>query len=131
MHDLLRRYARDHAAAGPADSGRRAVERLLDYYQHTATRADALITFQTQPGPPLAAPAGRLADPDLQDKDQALEWARAERASLLACLDHVTRTGQHARVIALTAGIAGLLRRRGLGAESKGDAVQGKGVNST
>jgi tetratricopeptide (TPR) repeat protein/transcriptional regulator with XRE-family HTH domain len=113
MHDLLRRYARDHAAAGPADSSQRAVERLLDYYQYTAARADALITFQTQPGRALAAPAGPLAAPDLQNEDQALEWARAERASLLACLDETTRTGQHARVIALTAGVAGLLRLDG------------------
>ena len=42
-----------------------------------------------------------------------LAWARAKRASLLACLDHATGTGQHARVIALTAGVAGLLRRDG------------------
>jgi tetratricopeptide (TPR) repeat protein len=113
MHDLLRRYARDRAAAGPAVSSQRAVERLLDYYQYTAARADALIAFHTQPGPPPAVPAGLLAAPDLDDRDQALAWVRAERASLLACLDEVTRTGQHARVIALTAGIAGLLRQDG------------------
>jgi tetratricopeptide (TPR) repeat protein len=111
MHDLLRRYARDHAAA--AGSSQRAVERLLDYYQYTAARADALIALQTQPGPPLAAPTGLLVAPDLGDADQALAWARADRPSLLACLDDATRTGQHARVIALTAGIAGLLRRDG------------------
>ena len=113
MHDLLRRYARDHAATGPADSSQQAVERLLDYYQHTAARADALIARQTQPGPSLAAPAGLLAAPDLEDADQALAWARADRASLLACLDDATRTGQHARVIALTVGLAGLLQRDG------------------
>jgi tetratricopeptide (TPR) repeat protein/transcriptional regulator with XRE-family HTH domain len=111
MHDLLRRYARDHAAG--LSGSELAVERLLDYYQHTSTRADALIGFYTQPGPPPAAPAGLLAAPDLQDTDQALAWVRAERASLLACLDHATRAGQHARVIALTAGIAGLLHRDG------------------
>jgi tetratricopeptide (TPR) repeat protein len=110
MHDLLRRYARDRAAADPAVSGRRAVERLLDYYQYTAARADALIALHTQPGPPLIAPRGLLATPDLDNTDQALAWARADRASLLACLDEATRTGQHARAVALTAGIAALLR---------------------
>jgi len=35
MHDLLRRYARDHAAAHHADDTQRALERLLDYYQYT------------------------------------------------------------------------------------------------
>jgi hypothetical protein len=37
LHDLLRRYARDHAADLPGSE--QTVERLLDYYQHTATRA--------------------------------------------------------------------------------------------
>ena len=41
----------------------------------------------------------------------------AERATLLSCLDHATTIGQHARVIALTAGLASLLRRDGPGAE--------------
>jgi tetratricopeptide (TPR) repeat protein/transcriptional regulator with XRE-family HTH domain len=111
MHDLLRRYACDHAAGLLGIE--QAVERLLDYYQHTAARADALITVYTQPGPPPAAPAGPLAVPDLQDADQALAWARADRASMLACLDHVTHVGQHVRMVALTAGIAGLLRHDG------------------
>lgn len=111
LHDLLRRYARDHAA-GMSGSGQ-AVERLLDYYQHTAARADALITVYTQPGPPPPLPAELLAAPDLQDANQALAWVRADRASLLACLDAAARAGQDARVIALTAGIAGLLRLDG------------------
>ena len=111
MHDLLRRYARDRAAG--LSGSEQAVERLLDYYQHTAACADALIGFYTQPGPPPAAPAGLLTALDLQDTGQALAWVRAERASLLSCLDRVTRAGQHARVIALTAGVAGLLHRDG------------------
>jgi tetratricopeptide (TPR) repeat protein len=111
LHDLLRRYARDHAAG--LSGSEQAVERLLDYYQHTAARADTLIGFYTQSAPPPAAPAGLPAAPDLQDTAQALAWVRAERASLISCLDHVTRAGQHARVIALTAGIAGLLHRDG------------------
>ncbi len=44
---------------------------------------------------------------------RALAWARAERASLLACLDHATGTGEHARVVAFTAAIAALLGQDG------------------
>jgi tetratricopeptide (TPR) repeat protein/transcriptional regulator with XRE-family HTH domain len=113
MHDLLRRYARDHAAAGPAENARQALERLLDYYQYTAARADARLARQARPGPSPAAPAGLLAAPDLNDDSQALAWARADRASLLACLDHAAATGQHARVIALTAALAEFLRHDG------------------
>jgi tetratricopeptide (TPR) repeat protein len=113
MHDLLRRYARDHAAAlPPADAGA-ALDRLLDYYARAAARADALLARQTRPGHPAAVPAGLPALPELDGEDQALAWARAERASLLACLDHAAVGGQDARVVALTAGLAGLLRRDG------------------
>jgi tetratricopeptide (TPR) repeat protein len=111
MHDLLRRYARDHATTDP-DTGQ-ALDRLLDYYQHTAALAQDRLARQTRPGPPPAAPAAPPAAPDLEDSEQALAWARAERDNLLACLDNVTRTGQHARVTVLTAALAELLRRDG------------------
>jgi hypothetical protein len=58
------------------------------------------------------------AVPALAGQEQALAWARAERANLIACLDNATGTGQHARVIALTAGITGLLSHDGPWAEA-------------
>ena len=114
MHDLIREHAR--ALAGCLDPDRdreRAVTRLLDYYQHTATRADALTARRARPGPAVAQGAIPAAVPDLAGGEQALAWTRAERASLTACMDHATATDQHARVIALTAGLAGLLRHDG------------------
>jgi tetratricopeptide (TPR) repeat protein len=114
LHDLIREHARALAGRLDPDSDRdQATARLLDYYQNAAARADTLITRQTRTSPALAAAAVPAVIPDLADSEQALAWARAERASLLACLDYATRTGQHARVIALTAGLAGLLRSDG------------------
>jgi tetratricopeptide (TPR) repeat protein len=110
MHDLLRRYARDHAVVDP--DGEQALGRLLDYYQRTAALAQDLLARQTRPSPPPSTSALAVT-PTLEDAGQALAWARAERDSLLACLDHVTRAGQHARVTALTASLAELLRRDG------------------
>jgi tetratricopeptide (TPR) repeat protein/transcriptional regulator with XRE-family HTH domain len=114
LHDLIREHARALADRLDLDQDRDgATTRLLDYYQHTAARADALIARQARPA---LAPADRAipaAVPVLAGPEQALGWARAERASLLACLDHTAGTGQHARVIALTASLAGLLRRDG------------------
>jgi tetratricopeptide (TPR) repeat protein len=112
MHDLLRRYARDHAAT-PGGDAQQALDRLLDYYQHTAARAGSYLARRIRPAPALAPLPGPGAAPELNDESQALAWAHAERATLLACLDHATSTGQHARVIALTAALAGLLRREG------------------
>ncbi len=114
LHDLIREHAR--ALAGRLDPDRDrdgATTRLLDYYQHTAARADALIARQARPALACADSTIPAAVPDLAGREQALGWARAERASLLACLDHATGTGQHARVTALTAALAGLLRHDG------------------
>jgi tetratricopeptide (TPR) repeat protein/transcriptional regulator with XRE-family HTH domain len=119
LHDLIREHAR--ALAGRLDPGNdrdQATARLLDYYQDTAARADALITRQARPSPSAADGTIPAAVPALADREQALAWARAERASLLACLDYATSTGQHARVTALTAGLAGLLRSDGPWAEA-------------
>jgi tetratricopeptide (TPR) repeat protein len=114
MHDLIREHAR--ALAGrldPDNDQDRATVQLLDYYQHAAARADALIAYQARPAPASEVRPAPAVFPALADREQALAWARAERTSLLACLDHATSTGQHARVIALTAALAGLLRHDG------------------
>ncbi|HEV2252229.1 MAG TPA: tetratricopeptide repeat protein, partial [Streptosporangiaceae bacterium] len=119
LHDLLRAHARALAGRLDPDGDRdQATARLLDYYQHAATLADALIARQTRPALAPADGAVPAAVPDLAGREQALAWARAERAGLLACLDHATATGQHARVIALTAALAGLLRHDGPWAEA-------------
>jgi tetratricopeptide (TPR) repeat protein/transcriptional regulator with XRE-family HTH domain len=128
MHDLIREHARALSDHLDKDRDReQATARLLDYYQYTAARADALITRQTRPNLAPAGGAILAAIPVLADQEQALGWARAERASLVACLDHAADTGQHARVTALTAGIGGLLRRDGPWADAvtrHGAAIQ-------
>jgi tetratricopeptide (TPR) repeat protein/transcriptional regulator with XRE-family HTH domain len=116
MHDLIREHARTLTTRTdtPADRDT-AISRLLDYYQHAATRADALIAPHAHPATRGIVP---LAVPGLAGQEQALAWLRAERANVLSCLDHATATGQHTRVVALTAGLAGLLWRDGPWAEA-------------
>jgi tetratricopeptide (TPR) repeat protein/transcriptional regulator with XRE-family HTH domain len=117
LHDLIRAHACALADRLDPDGDRElATARLLDYYQHTAAFADALLARQARPA--AAARATPAAVPVLAGPVQALAWARAERASLLACLDQATGTGQHARIIALTAGIAALLTHDGPWAEA-------------
>lgn len=117
MHDLLRRYARDHATALPQSVREPATERLLDYYQHTATLAQDLLASQTRPVPAPATPRPAAA-PVLETAVQALAWARAERDNLLACLDQTIRTGLDTRVITLTAALGEILHRDGPWAEA-------------
>jgi tetratricopeptide (TPR) repeat protein/transcriptional regulator with XRE-family HTH domain len=114
MHDLLREHARALASRlDPDDDRDQAIGRLLDYYQHAAARADALLARRARTAHAPQAGTVPAAIPALADREQALTWARHERANLLACLDHATAAGQHARVIALTAGLVGLLRHDG------------------
>ena len=113
MHDLIRRYARDCGAADPAPDREQALDQLLDYYQYTAALVEARLASQARStaGPARLAPPGGL--PSLAGTAQALDWARAERSNLIACLGYATRTGQHARVVSLTAAMATLLRHDG------------------
>ena len=116
LHDLIREHARALAGRLDPDSDRdQAADRLLDYYQHTAAlTAEARLARQSRTKPaPAALTSPSAAVPDLPDQTRALSWARAERANLIACLDQATRTGQHARVVALTAAMAALLRYDG------------------
>jgi DNA-binding SARP family transcriptional activator/tetratricopeptide (TPR) repeat protein len=119
LHDLIREHARTLAVQhDPAGDRDQALARLLDYYTHTATLAEVHLARQTRPTPAPTLTAPPCAVPDLTDSTQALAWARAERVNLLACLDHATDVGQHARVVALTASLAGLLRHDGLWADA-------------
>jgi len=87
LHDLLREHARALTGRLDAHENRAtAVDRLLDYYQHTAAAANSHITRQLGPGP--TSDSGQPdSTPALTDQEQALAWARAERANLLNCLD--------------------------------------------
>jgi class 3 adenylate cyclase/tetratricopeptide (TPR) repeat protein len=119
LHDLLRAHARALAGRLDPDGDRdEAVGRLLDYYQHVGALADALLARQGRTVSAAPAATRPAAVPALADQEQALAWARAERANLLGCLDYATTTGQHARVIAFTAGLAALLRQDGPWAEA-------------
>ncbi len=111
LHDLIREHARALAARDDPAERDQAIEGLLDYYQHTATLAESHLARQSRTRSTTPAPSSDA--PDLPDSTRALAWARAERASLLACLDHATESGQQARVVALTAAVAALLRLDG------------------
>jgi len=112
FHDLIRQHARTLADMDDPSENEAASSRLLGYYEYVASRADARLARNTRPAvitpgePPGAVPV-------LADGDQALAWLRAERASLLACIAHAAQHAQHARVVALTAGLSSLLRTDG------------------
>ena len=114
MHDLIREHARLLAGRLDPESDREQVtRRLLDYYQRACAHAQALLARHAGTAATPAGGTAPAAIPVLASQEQALAWARAERSSLLACLDQATAAGQHARVIALTAGLTAVLRYDG------------------
>jgi hypothetical protein len=111
-HRLAPRFPDGQIFLPPADN-HAATGRLLDYYLRTADTAGGMLARQSRTRSSLAAPTPSPppVGPDLPDR--TLAWLRAERGNLLTCLDEVTLAGQHARVIALTTGLAALLRQDG------------------
>ena len=83
LHDLIREHARALAdRLDPAPDRDGATARLLDYYQHTAARANALITRQARPALDPADGAIPAAVPDLPARRR--RW-RGPRPSAPAC----------------------------------------------
>ena len=109
LHDLIRLHALALAEHDPAKDRQAALDRLLDYYQHTASRADALLANHARQGPTSRA---YTPVPVLHDQQAALAWLRVERPNLLAVLRYTT-VRAHQRTVALTAGLAALLRTDG------------------
>ncbi|CRK57683.1 transcriptional regulator, SARP family [Alloactinosynnema sp. L-07] len=82
MHDLLRLYAmevavRDESEFAIAD----ARQRLLDYFLHTAWRADELVVPQRYR---VAVPGATPISPPFHDHDGALAWLDAEHGNAVA-----------------------------------------------
>jgi DNA-binding SARP family transcriptional activator/tetratricopeptide (TPR) repeat protein len=104
MHDLLRAYAREVAAAETPEADRQAaLTRLFDYYLSTAAGAiDTLFPAERDRRPPIS----RAADPapPLTDPDAARGWLDAERETLVAVVVHMAAGGwpDHATRLAAT-----------------------------
>ncbi len=92
MHDLLRTYAREQAAATNDDCQcQQALTRMFDYYVSAAAAAmDILFPAETQRRPRIAPSAAVV--PDMPGEAAARAWLDRERANLVAvivnCLDH-------------------------------------------
>jgi DNA-binding SARP family transcriptional activator/tetratricopeptide (TPR) repeat protein len=114
LHDLLRAYAADLTHTTDPDEQRHAATgRILDHYLHTAHTATRLL-YPHRDDPPLLTPPQPGTTPEHPvDHGQALDWFTAERAVLLAAVDHAAATGfdTHAWQLAWTLEI--FLDRRG------------------
>jgi DNA-binding SARP family transcriptional activator len=89
MHDLLRLYAAEHVTARWPDADRRAaLRRVVDFYLHSAYRADRLINPHRTRVVELGAPVAGSQSLHFQTADAALGWFDTEYRCLLA-VQHV------------------------------------------
>jgi tetratricopeptide (TPR) repeat protein len=86
FHDLLRAYATELAdAQDDEEQRRRAGERMLDHYLHTAMRATRAISPNRE-RLAVADPGAGVVIEDLADLAQALRWCGSERCVLVAVI---------------------------------------------
>ncbi len=93
FHDLLRLHAAERAdAEETAEERAAAIHRLLDWYLHTADAAARLLNPERLR---LPLPASDPPPPVTQfdDHTQALAWLDAERANLVATVQHAAANG--------------------------------------
>ncbi|MFG3254881.1 BTAD domain-containing putative transcriptional regulator [Streptomyces sp. NPDC048172] len=92
LHDLLRVYAAERAAAqGPPEERRQALEQLMYWYLHTADSVYAHLAPRHRPLPLKPLPPG--CEPmTFASRDEALRWCETERPNLVATVDLAART---------------------------------------
>ncbi|MEV8441978.1 BTAD domain-containing putative transcriptional regulator [Actinosynnema sp. NPDC051121] len=94
MHDLVRAHATTLADDLPGGARRAALERVLDFYTHTAHAADRLLYPHRLPIP-LDPPGPGTRPHPLPDAPAALAWFDAEHANLLAARNTAAAVGRH------------------------------------
>jgi tetratricopeptide (TPR) repeat protein len=111
MHDLIREYA--GKVSNQLDHVERmaALQRLFDYYLVVAQTAGSRIAHTG--ATPAAEITSQLTVPELATQDAAVQWFRAERASLLACVDLADAEHRYPLVVNLASAMAGFMRHAG------------------
>ncbi len=91
FHDLIRGYAAARAARGdPEAEQRQAVARLLDYYLHTADRADRVLhPFRRRM--PVQVAHVPTAGPAVSTPEDAAAWLESEWRNMLQAACHAGR----------------------------------------
>jgi tetratricopeptide (TPR) repeat protein len=117
LHDLLRAYAAEQAAAAAPGDRQDALGRMFDHYLHAACAGSLLLN----PARPLftqSRPRPRVTPEPLATLDQAMAWFEAEYQVLAATVTLAERTGFYTYAWQLPWATADFLLRRGLWAEN-------------
>ncbi|MGY0233000.1 BTAD domain-containing putative transcriptional regulator [Longispora urticae] len=110
FHDLMREYAAGHGAADP--DATRSVERLFDWYLHSAAAADEHMAQTAGRMVPLPPPPASVTCPVFSDRTAALAWLDAEQANLLSVVHDACSRGAGLTALVLFDCISGFLHLR-------------------
>ena len=113
FHDLTRAHAANTAARDQTQSTRHmALNRLLDYYRHTAALAvDTAYPYERERRPEV--PPASTPGPDLRDPTAALGWLDDELPNLLAAARYTAEHGRSQHVVHLSTILHWHLHSRG------------------
>ncbi len=112
LHDLLRAYARELAAACDGGEQHQALTRLFDHYLHTAAAAmDTLYPAEHHRRPRIPAPSTQV--PPVTGPAAARGWLDAERGTLVAATVHAAEHGWPSHATRLAATLLRYLDRGG------------------
>jgi DNA-binding SARP family transcriptional activator/Tfp pilus assembly protein PilF len=102
FHDLTRAHAAHTATRDETgDSGRRALDRLLDYYRHATSLAmDTAYPYERERRPQV--PPARTPRPSLPDPPAALDWLDSELPNLVAAARYATDHDRPAHLLDLS-----------------------------
>jgi DNA-binding SARP family transcriptional activator/Tfp pilus assembly protein PilF len=106
-HDLLRHYAAELAAAGPAAEPAAALGRLYAWYLAGVENAARLLYPEK-----LRLPGAAAGDPEWTDPAQALTWLEEERRNLVLAVQHAAAHGPRPAAYRLAAALRGYLHLR-------------------
>jgi tetratricopeptide (TPR) repeat protein len=103
FHDLTRAHGAHTAARDQTQpTGRAGLNRLLDYYQHTAAVAMD-VAYPHESGRRPQVPPASSPTPDLPDPTSALGWLDTELPNLLATAEQATTHDRPDHTVALSA----------------------------
>jgi DNA-binding SARP family transcriptional activator/tetratricopeptide (TPR) repeat protein len=112
MHDLIRDHARSLASADEPDRGTAALDRLLDYYLRTVTRANELLeSSRWQAATPV--PDDERPVPALTTADEATVWLTSERRTIHAVIAYAATHERPTHVVELAIAFHEFLRVSG------------------
>ncbi len=114
LHDLIREYARQLAAADPADDRADAIARLLDYYLYTVDVAGQQLRRGDKTA--MASKSKHVKPghaPDINGRSQAIAWLSTERLNLHAMTATAALHDKPGHVTAIPAAMHTFFRTQG------------------